>query len=535
MNNKKSGVSQKHYTNYKFDDHLWNITVPKNTDMLELARRCVKVDGAYYMKQSGNGHWNVFQKDVDAIKEAVNTWTGGKLSSGSIIDDDMVNSFFSGKVDAYVGKTKSTVVIGSCPNIQHTMVIPIGPEFVVHDNKKYLNLWHDDMIMPNVEKVALGKLMLELVYRSLCNGEQLHDDVSEESNMLLEQVLSNNYTNKDFRFCINWLAAIYQTPGVNLQTNLWFCGEQQGIGKGTLVDVMRKIIGDSYVGELNQTEIEAGWNDHLMGKVLISSNEFDTDGKMKGKGWNKWIKAHCNDPTLNIRQRNTTARKVLNIGNYIFTSNDENPLYLDKTDRRNHLIKTTDDNYWKEFAAVIQTQYIQNDIGSVAAGFAWILEQVKVDQVFVNTSFINSLKASIIASSQNGVEEWLSHDPLITKGEFVGARILYDEYKIWVRTSAGTAAEILSETMWGRLMGKAAASGVDKKRAKDGMKYYVGVAPIVCAVNRDAIGQDIGRITQDTFDIKNDDCEIVMPVAPVLSKAQRMRERLLRDSALDGE
>ena len=227
-----------------------------------------------------------------------------------------------------------------------------------------------------------------------------------------------------------------------------------------------------------------------------------------------------------------TARSVLNIGNYIFTSNEENPIYLDKTDRRNHLIKTTDNSYWKEFAAVIQTKYVQVDIENIAAGFAWVLEQVQVDMQFVNTSFINNLKANIISESQNLVEEWLTHDPLIKKNVAINADDLYQKFKEWMR-DANPDSQVISMKKFGTLLTNAGAGyGVKKDRNRFATTYEIGVAPVAVHVDRASVARDVGGITLETITVQDNDVAVVLPVAPVLTEMQRMRAMLQRMNAV---
>jgi hypothetical protein len=529
MKNRVSGVNQKHYTQYNFQDHIWNMSTPANKYMLELAERCVKIDGMYHLKKP-SGHWAVFSNEKDAMREAGNMWIGSTLCGSYMITTEVIKLFFSGMRDNWIGKTKTVEFVGSCPNLDHSMVIPLGPNFITYDNKTFLNTWHDDMIEGDIRNLRSGKAVLLMIYRSLCNGDELHPDNATEADILYNQVLTNNYTNLDFKFCIYWLAKIVQAPGCNLQTNLWFCGAQEGVGKGTLVNIMRNIIGHRAVGDLNQTEIEAGWNDHIVGKMLMSSNEFDTTGKMNGKAWNKWIKNTCNDEIVSIRQRNMSSKTVLNISNWIFTSNDENPLYLDKTDRRNHLIKTTDDPQWKEFAAHIKVNYVDKDPKSIAEGFAYILEQVMVDDVFVNTSFINNLKASIIADSQNMVEEWISLDSLIVKDARVLSSKLYEDFKLWMHANMPkTPLPSLKE--FGVMMSKAGSSGVEKHKTKHGTQYSIGVPVAAIKINPKDIAKNISSITGKKFSVQDNDVLIKKAVAPVLSDIEKIREQLRRQDS----
>ena len=76
MKNRVSGVNQKHYTQYNFQDHIWNMTTPANKYMLELAERCVKIDGMYF-KGTGNKlnaekHYNDIINDPSIIKTKEN-------------------------------------------------------------------------------------------------------------------------------------------------------------------------------------------------------------------------------------------------------------------------------------------------------------------------------------------------------------------------------------------------------------------------------------------------------------------------------
>jgi hypothetical protein len=531
MKKRKSGVHASLYRSYRFEDHIWHKSQPQYTDLLELSNRCVLVDGDYYIRQGNGGHWVRYDKLTNAVKEARNKWIGGYLKSGTQVDEHLIETFFNGfeNQTTTVGKKQiaNKQLVGSCPNIQHSMVIPMGPQFVIYNKDTYLNMWHNEMIDGDITQAHLGMLMLELVYRSLCNGDSLCADKREEQELLLTQVLTNQYTNLDFKFVMNWLAAIYQRPGINLQTNLWFCGEQNGVGKGTLVDVMRCLLGSNFVGQLNQTEIEAGWNDHLMGKMLIESNEFDTTSKMSGQQWNKWIKAHCNESTLSIRQRNVSAKTVLNIGNYIFTTNDESPVWLDKTDRRNQLIKTTDDRYWKEFASIVRVKYVDANKEAVAEGFGWILDQVQVDMPFISSAFVNTLKAQILADSQNIVERWIQNDTMITRNHWRQARDMYDDFKTWMKSSE-PGRPIETETAWGKLMSKSARLGVEKRRSNTGVQYIIGEALAAEAADREQIAQEIGNMTGDTIEVQDYDEVIAVPEGMDLTPMERLRVQLQR-------
>ena len=50
------------------------------------------------------------------------------------------------------------------------------------------------------------------------------------------------------------------------------------------------------------------------------------------------------------------------------------------------------------------------DPDGVASGFAYILNQVKVDHTVLSRAFKNELRTSIVAGNQDAVEEWFEND-----------------------------------------------------------------------------------------------------------------------------
>src|SRR5271165_2169102 len=120
------------------------------------------------------------------------------------------------------------------------------------------------------QQVDLGWTLRE----SLCDrtGELNPDEMMLAAN-------SNDEAELEFRFVMNWLAAPIQSPGVNLQTNLWLLGARGGTGKGTLVQVMRSIYGGDLTAVLNTLDIEqGGWSDRLKDKLMIIINELNPTG-----------------------------------------------------------------------------------------------------------------------------------------------------------------------------------------------------------------------------------------------------------------
>ena len=470
------GVNPSLYKRYDFGDHIWSANVavdPINADLLQLCQRCVKIGKDYLMKKVGGNHWISLSSVTDAEKEALNTWQGIKLPSGTVIDADLISIFFHGKREIYVGKNKVVEKTGSCPNIFQKIVVPLGPQFVVYNNQYYLNIWYDDMIVADAQHLSKGKSLLLMVYGGLCSGTVDKENIVSESERVYQMVINDQYDNDEFKFLMYWLASLYQRPGINLLTNVWLLGTLEGLGKGTLIDVMKNILGHEWVGDLNQGEIEQGWNDHLVGKQLININEFDTDGKMSPRAWGKWIKQHTIEPTFKVKQRNTTSYSVLHIGNFIATSNIETQTFLNEHDRRNQFIKTTDDPWWVQYAAGIHVNLMKQNPEAVGAGFATILDQVKINEDFISRSFKNQFRQTIIKHNPGMIEEWIENDPSLRPDVWRTSNDLYEQFKSWWPV-AHPSGGIPTLVRWGREMGKSDHLGVKKRRTASGNEYAFG-------------------------------------------------------------
>lgn len=535
MIKKKSGVDKALYEIYDFSDHLWSQAVndPFIDDLVALSENVAMLDGNYCVYVPSTGNWSIKSKDSAAQKEIANIYTNTMLSTGRIVTAEHVNSFITGRRKRKVARDDGSSewqdqTIGSCPQMDAVICIPHGPKFVKFQGQRCLNTWRNEAIAPDPELHSASLGVLRLIYRSLCAGAELDPDPRRESEMLLEQSLTGQWTNRDFGFVIQWLAAIVQFPGVNLLTNIWFVGQLQGVGKGTLIKIMKYVLGVSAVTKLNQQEIAGGWNDHLNSAQLIEGDEFDGDIKVN---WNNWVKANTCEPLRSVRQRNTTTYTVINTGNYIFASNEEDPLDIDPSDRRNHFIKTTDDRHWIGYASTLYQQLISKDAGKIAAGFAAVLESVPVDRQTINYAFINEHKKRILESRQDIVTTWLVNDPVIESrlnGEtWYLAEVLYKEFKDWFR-EWHPSDRLPTMTGWGKLM-KNNRKRVDEKRSSKGQMYLLFKNPAPeKAIDWELCNDEMRSIMGSDFEERQaiDDLEVANPTRREVSQMEILRAKL---------
>ncbi len=470
----ESGVKKSLYKEYKFEDHIWksnpSILLPPAyyamfgkmfNGLLEFAKICVYMKTKYYVFYGDRG-WIKYDNKSTVKKAVLNTFRG-QTFGGWTFDDAFNDAFFEGTITlalpAMAGSKadSGTFSIGSCPDFDGYMSLPLCPTFITVDNKRYVNTWKPSRLIQNTQYADDGAELLWLIYRSLCNGKEINKDRIEERNLIAQEVLNGTYLNNPtFKWVIMWLAVQVQRPGINLLSNLWLLGELQGIGKGTLVQVMNFIIGRHNIAKLNQTEVEAGWTDHLLGASLVEIDELEPGaGKLMEKAalkfWETWIKSHTNSEYSNFLERNVGKHEfIINTSNFIFTTNNEQPVAVNPSDRRNFFVKTTSNPEFVHHAAAFQEVIFKHRPYEAAAGFMSFLVRVKVDYMFINTVFITDIKADIIDATKSIVEQWIENDPTFRYG-IHGSTEMLAKFNKWAEDNN---EDTMNQTVFGRNMKK---------------------------------------------------------------------------------
>lgn len=135
---------------------------------------------------------------------------------------------------------------------------------------------------------------------------------------------------------LKWCALMVQQPGAKMRFALVFHGPQ-GTGKNMFFDTFRRILG-KYGKMVGQAELEDRFNGYMSGKLLLVANEVMTRSELfHGKNKLKWV---ITEDEIPIRGMHQETRWESNHANIVFLSNENQPLALEKDDRR-HLVVYT--------------------------------------------------------------------------------------------------------------------------------------------------------------------------------------------------
>jgi hypothetical protein len=272
-----------------------------------------------------------------------------------------------------------------------------------------------------------------------------------------------------FRWVLHWLASIYTRPGHHIGTALWFVGSNMGIGKGTIVGVLRTLLGPQWVGKASTEEMNRGWTDFLMGKLVLEADEFEVGSRT---GLNRLYKQWIGNDVLEISKRHLGSFTIPNCINHIMTTNEIHPIQLDRNDRRHTLVHTSDDHSRNALAAAFHKLSKEEKLTAIQ-GLAAILASLNIDDGFISKPFPTEHRTALIAWSAPPVERWFAAgDVKWAVGEKRPAQELFQNFLSWAEDNDRRAGgQVSNANLFGREMSKLEASKYVAKAKSSSVGY----------------------------------------------------------------
>lgn len=278
----------------------------------------------------------------------------------------------------------------------------------------------------------------------------------------------------------SWLAYPLQNPGAKMRTSIIMHGDE-GSGKNLFFeDCVAKIYG-KFGGVIGNAQIEAQFNEWASGKLFMVADEVVTRNELrqlKGK-----IKHMVTGGTIRINPKGLSERDEANHMNFVFLSNELQPLALDKTDRRYQVIWTPskrDEDFYSDVA-------VQMENGGIAAFYDFLLKFPLCDFTEHTKPLMTEAKQNLISlglsSTERFYREW-SGGFLPLPFVCCSAMQLYMAFCRWSHLNGERFPA--TQTMFGRTINRVAfgemASGPVKYAIGEAVKqrtvYMVGDQPL---------------------------------------------------------
>lgn len=149
-----------------------------------------------------------------------------------------------------------------------------------------------------------------------------------------------NHDENVYVYFIKWIAQMIQYPHIKTIMPTFISGE--GAGKGTLFKLFEKMLGSDKVFETTNPsrDIWGDFNGMMCNCFLVNLNELSKKDTMEADGK---IKGLITDNTLAINQKGIAQYKIKSYHRFIATTNKEEPINTTNGDRRNLIIRSSDE------------------------------------------------------------------------------------------------------------------------------------------------------------------------------------------------
>jgi len=157
----------------------------------------------------------------------------------------------------------------------------------------------------------------------------------------IKEIICKNDPKLD-EYIQKWFASILQGPDCKLHTALVLIG-CQGCGKNVFTNVLCKLMKRYSIDNINDIDHIAGkFNASIENRKLIVCNELQSVEANKYLNSDK-LKSVLTDSTISINQKCEPLRQTDNVANFIFVSNNMNPLKIESRDRRYCVLEVSDE------------------------------------------------------------------------------------------------------------------------------------------------------------------------------------------------
>jgi hypothetical protein len=199
----------------------------------------------------------------------------------------------------------------------------------------------DDMdIYPNQDKCPTNIFNLWIPFKCEMFFQPFQPNVDALNEILnLIKVLCNN-EDKIYQYFIKWIGQMIQYPDV--KTICPTLISKMGAGKGTLIHLLKLMLGSNKIMETTNPsrDVWGSFNSAMADSFLVNLNELSKKDTLEAEGQ---IKGLITDPILTINKKGIDQIQIKSYHRFIITTNKEDPIATSKDDRRNLIIRSSDE------------------------------------------------------------------------------------------------------------------------------------------------------------------------------------------------
>lgn len=149
-----------------------------------------------------------------------------------------------------------------------------------------------------------------------------------------------NHEEPIIEFVINWLGFMIQYP--EKKSKMLVFVSDEGAGKNTLLEIIKHMIGSKKVFESTNPsrDVWGNFNGRMVDAFLVNLNEISA---LDFKNANGLVKGLITDPNMTINEKGVKPFDIHSYHHFITSTNNEEAIKPSKNDRRNCLIRCSDE------------------------------------------------------------------------------------------------------------------------------------------------------------------------------------------------
>jgi hypothetical protein len=190
------------------------------------------------------------------------------------------------------------------------------------------------------------------------------DEFNDELEFLLNHIrILCNHNEEIYNYFIRWIGQMLVYP--ETKSVFVILISEEGAGKGSLLHLLRKIMGNNKVLESQSPDrdIWGNFNGLMANAFLVAIDELE---KQKAKDIAQ-IKGLITEPTLSINQKGKGQFTINSFHRFLGMTNKENPIETGKNDRRKLIVRCSDEligkseknvEYFKRFYKIIENNNV---------------------------------------------------------------------------------------------------------------------------------------------------------------------------------
>lgn len=268
---------------------------------------------------------------------------------------------------------------------------------------------------------------------NLFDGFPLRPDARKPYERIVEHLrMLCGYDDGLFEWVVKWLAYPLQHPGAKMHTALVMHGRREGTGKSIIFDLIMAPIYGRYARVVNQSLLNSDFNGWVSRCMFCVGDEVLTrQDRTHAKGM---LKNLITTQKHQINEKNLPVREEPNHTNFVFVSNEIQPIVLDELDRRYTVVYIDSPKPAAYFVDLME----EVNGGGIEGFYGWLMRYPLGDFAPHTKPYDNAARRRLIAlgmtAERRFYEYWSAGD---LDFPFVPclAKHLYQAFQVWSRSA----------------------------------------------------------------------------------------------------